>query len=485
MDSLAFLDATHLVAKIISGEISSQALLEHFIDRVEKYNPDINAIIYKTYDQARARARQADAALQRGENWGRLHGLPMTVKEAFDQVGTPSTWGTPSLKNNIAALDSVAVQRLQAEGAVIFGKTNVPIYLADFQSYNEIYGTTNNPHDLSRVPGGSSGGSAAAVAAGLSALEIGSDIGGSIRNPAHYCGVFGHKPTFGILPTRGHAPPGVLTPADIAVIGPLARSADDLRLVMEIVGGADDLQSPGWKLELPEPRQQSLADYRIAVWAEDVQAPVEREVSQRVLQVAGLVEAAGGLVDYQARPKIDAADSHELYSDLLQAAMSVGQSDRAFSENFQKRQQLAADDQSRHARVLRASTMPHRDWQILNERRSHIRWAWHQFFQDYDLVLMPPCTTVAFPHQQNPKLSERTLMVDGEQRPYFDQLFWAGLAGVAHLPATIVPTGLGQQVLPIGVQIVGPEMGDLSTIEFARMVHAEQGGFVPAQRFSE
>ena len=307
MDELAFLDAVSLAKKIKQKEISSVEMLNHYVERMEKYNPEINAIIVTQLDKARARAQAADNALAKGEDWGPLHGLPMTVKESFDIEGLPTTWGDPVNKDNIADADAVACQRLQDAGAIIFGKTNVPIHLADFQSFNDVYGTTGNPHDLDRTPGGSSGGSAAALVSGMTGLEMGSDIGGSIRNPAHYCGVFGHKPTWGVLPMRGHAMKDVLAPSDISVIGPLARSAADLRLVMDIVGGADDLHTPGWQLNLPEPTQTSLKDYKVAVWLDDELAPVDESVKERVLKVAQLVEQAGGTVDYEARPDFSAS----------------------------------------------------------------------------------------------------------------------------------------------------------------------------------
>jgi amidase len=485
MDELAFSDATTLAEKIRTREISSAELLEHYIARMEKYNPDINAIVCTRLQEARVRARQADEALASGDNWGPLHGVPMTVKESYNLTGLASTFGDPQLKDNIADQDAVACQRLQAAGAVIFGKTNVPINLADFQSYNDVYGTTNNPHDLTRGPGGSSGGSAAALAAGLTGLEMGSDIGGSIRNPAHYCGVFGHKSTWGVLPMRGHAKPGVLTPSDISVIGPLARSAEDLRLVMDIVGGADDIHSPGWKLELPVPTQKSFRDYKIAVWADDTLAPVDQAVKDRVLKVAKLVEDAGGEVDFGARPDFEAAYSHQQYSNLLHSAMSARQPDEVFEQNWQRRQALKDGDDSALAQVTIASTLFYQEWHKHNENRTHLRWAWHRFFQDFDLLLTPMCVTSAFPHDQNPKAGERTLTVNNEQRPYFEQVFWAGLTGVSYLPSTVVPTGLDHQGLPIGVQIVGREMGDLFTIEFARRVHAELGGFVPAAAYQD
>lgn len=485
MDEIAFADATALAEKIRKKEISSVELLGHYIDRMEKYNPQINAIVVTQLDKARARAKEADAALARGENWGPLHGVSMTVKESYNIEGLPTTWGNPALKDNIATSDAVACERLQDAGAVIFGKTNVPISLADFQSYNEVYGTTNNPHDLARGPGGSSGGSAAALASGMTGLEMGSDIGGSIRNPAHYCGVFGHKPTWGILPMRGHALPGVLTPSDISVIGPLARSARDLRLAVQLVGGADDLHLPGWNLALPEPTQKTLRDFRIAVWADDNLAPVDESVKARVLQVAELAEKAGALVDYGARPDFAPDYSHDQYTNLLHSAMSARQPEDVFRANVERRRQLAPDDRSALAQVTIASSLYYREWHQHNENRTHLRWAWHEFFKDFDILLTPMCSTPAFPHDQNPQMGARTLTVNNEQRPYFEQIFWAGLTGVSYLPSTIVATGLNDQGLPIGVQIVAREMGDYFSIEFARMVAEQLGGFVPPKAFED
>lgn len=485
MDELAFLDAVSLAKKIKQKEISSVEMLNHYVERMEKYNPEINAIIVTQLDKARARAQAADNALAKGEDWGPLHGLPMTVKESFDIEGLPTTWGDPVNKDNIADADAVACQRLQDAGAIIFGKTNVPIHLADFQSFNDVYGTTGNPHDLDRTPGGSSGGSAAALVSGMTGLEMGSDIGGSIRNPAHYCGVFGHKPTWGVLPMRGHAMKNVLAPSDISVIGPLARSAADLRLVMDIVGGADDLHTPGWQLNLPEPTQTSLKDYKVAVWLDDELAPVDESVKERVLKVAQLVEQAGGTVDYEARPDFSASHSHDCYTNLLHSAMSARQSDEAFDAGLKRRQKLKADDNSQLARVTRATTLYYKEWHAWNEHRTHLRWAWHRFFTDFDILLTPMCLTSAFPHDHNPKNSERMIQVNNDQVNYFDQVFWAGLTGVSFLPSTIVPTGLDKKGLPIGVQIVAREMGDNFSIEFARLVDQQLGGFVPAAAYKD
>ncbi|MDA0789609.1 MAG: amidase [Proteobacteria bacterium] len=484
MDELAFCDASTLARKIRSGECSSLGLLEHYIDRMARYNPEINAIICHRLDWARERATQADAALARGENWGPLHGVPMTVKESYNLTGLPTTWGVPAQRDNVADHDAVACERLQSAGAVIFGKTNVPISLADFQSYNEIYGTTGNPHDLSRTPGGSSGGSAAALAAGMTGLEMGSDIGGSIRNPAHYCGVFGHKPTWGILPMRGHALPGILTMSDISVIGPLARSATDLDLVLDIVGGADELHRPGWDLNLPPAQQKSLADFKVAVWLDDQRAPVDESVRKRVARVADCVAEAGGQVDYEARPEFDIDAAMAAYESLLQSVMTARQPDEVFEKALQRSVALAPDDTSALARSVRSTTLYYREWHRFNEQRTHLRWAWHRFFKHYDVLLTPMCVTSAFAHDHRP-WGEREVLVNNELRPYSEQIFWAGLSGVAYLPSTVFPTGPDEHGLPIGVHAVGPEMGDRTTIAFARMVHDELGGFVAAPRFKD
>ena len=240
-----FKSAVEMVSAIKQGRTTSVELLNLHLDRIQRYNDDINAIVAMNIDDARQRAAEADRAIEEGRDWGLLHGLPMTVKDVFEVVGMPATSGDPKLKGYIPDHNAIAVQRLIDAGAVIFGKTNVPYHASDIQSYNEIYGTTNNPWDLSRTPGGSSGGSAAALAAGLTPLELGSDIGGSVRNPAHYTGVFGHKPTIGVVPRYGHippmpgqVPPEVMPAVPLFVVGPLARSAEDF---YHVIGDQDGL----------------------------------------------------------------------------------------------------------------------------------------------------------------------------------------------------------------------------------------------------
>ena len=473
MTDYTFASATDLARLIKAREISSVELLEHYFRRVDAHNGPINAVIAQNRDEALASAKAADAALARGEDWGPLHGVPTTVKESYDVAGYNTTWGIVEMKNNLARQDALAIRRLKGAGAVIFGKTNVPLRLADFQSYNDIYGTTNNPWDKARTPGGSSGGSAAALAAGLTGLEAGSDIGGSIRNPAHFCGVFGHKPTWNLLPPRGHAMPGVLTPADISVIGPLARSARDLETALLVMAGPDEIQSRGYTLALRR-LGKPVSALRVAVWSDDPVAPVSKTVRGRVEAVAEALRDAGATVDESARPEFSSRASHTTFQFLLQATMSSRIPDADFDSLRKAVAGLADDDSSDRANTLRAQAASFRDWSRHNEARTHLRWAWHEFFNRYDILLTPIMPTSAFPHDHRP-FGQRTIDVDGVKRPYFEQVFWAGLAGVSYLPATIIPTGPDAQGLPIGVQIIGPEYGDLATIEVAQIL--EQRGF--------
>src|SRR5271163_2607520 len=260
-----FLPAWRLAELTTSGEIGCVELLDHYIARVDRLNPRINAVVVRGLERARARARSLDHS---SSNKGPLFGVPMTVKESFDVAGLPTTWGYADRTTHRAEADALAVQRLEQAGAVVFGKTNVPVALADWQSFNPVYGTTNNPWKEAHTPGGSSGGGAAACAAGFGGLELGSDIGGSIRVPAHYCGLFGHKPTWALWPPRGHSLMNAAAITDISVIGPLARSARDLALALDAIVGPDPLDSD-LVITLPAPRTSRSSELRIAVWSHE------------------------------------------------------------------------------------------------------------------------------------------------------------------------------------------------------------------------
>ena len=476
---LAFKTAAELAAMIRAKEVGSEELLDGYLRRVAEFNPKLNAIIVLDAERARERARAADAALAKGAVWGPLHGVPMTIKESYDVAGLPSTWGNPPLKDNVPGEDALAVRRLKAAGVVLFGKTNVPLNLADFQSYNDIYGVTNNPWDVERTPGGSSGGSAAALAAGLTGFESGSDIGGSIRNPAHFCGVFGHKPTWGLLPPRGHALPGVKSQTDLSVIGPLGRGAADLELGVHAMAGPDEIMGEGYTLNLREPTRGRLGDCRVACWTSHDLAPVTQEVQGRVRAVADAITGAGGQVDFDATPaEFDAGAAFDTYQTLLQAVMMSRQPDDVYKALQEDARALAPDDLSAQAQTLRRQVATYRDYAAANEARTHLRWQWREFFGRYDALIAPIMATPAFRHDHRP-FGKRTLMVDDAERPYFEQVFWAGLAILSYLPATVIPTGPGVGGLPIGVQIIGPEFGDLKTIGLAKLLEAEGFGYTP------
>lgn len=475
MADIAFKPATELVADIKAGRIGALELLEHYLARIEAHDGAINAVVVRDFERARARARQADEARARGEDWGPLHGLPMTLKESYNVEGLPTTWGLPAAKGNIAREHSVVAQRFSDAGAVIFGKTNVPTMLADWQSYNDVYGETSNPWDLTRSPGGSSGGSGAALAAGLTGLESGSDIAGSIRNPAHFNGVFGLKPTYGIIPIRGHVVADVVAPADISCVGPLARGADDLDLALDVTAGPDLLHGPGWKLDLPRDERSALSGYRAAVWADHDAAPVDASVGDQIAKLADRLAALGATVDDRARPAFDPAHSHALFQRLLFAVLAARQPEDA----MQAAKAAIAADPNHPDPMARGAATWHHEWLGLNEQRTRLRYAWREFFADYDILVCPINTTPAFKKDHHEPQSERRLTVNGSERPYLDTMFWAGLIGVSYLPSAVGPVGQTSEGLPVGLQFVAPETHDRRAINFARLVAREFGGFAP------
>jgi amidase len=479
MTDLWFRSAVELAAEIRSKRIGCRELLEIYLARLGRYNGQLNAIIATVLEKARQRANDADAALARGEVWGPLHGVPMTVKESYDVVGLPTTWGAPEFKERIASRNALAVDRLMGAGAVIFGKTNVPLMLADWQSYNAVYGATSNPWDLTRTPGGSSGGAAAALAAGLTGLEAGSDIGSSLRNPAHYCGVYAHKPTWGIVSPRGHAIDGRVAYADISVIGPMARSATDLEVALSAMAGPDEIDGHGWRIDLPRAQHERLADFRVAVLLSVPHAEVDDAVQGGVSSVADALAKAGARVSDRDRPDIDTLEVDRLFRRLLGAAMSGRQPDEAFRRNLERSKTLTAEDFSTAAQNLRAATLHHRDWLVGNEVRHKMRLRWAEFFKDYDVLICPAVTTAAFPHNHVGDPFERSLLVNGKERPIAEQLFWAGYSGLFYLPSTVAPAALTPQGLPTGVQIIGPQYGDLTCIRLARLLEREYRAFAP------
>ena len=477
MTDPAFLPATRLASLIRRRKIGCLELLDHYLARVDRFNPTLNAIVATDIPRARRRAREADRALARGERWGPLHGVPMTVKDSFHVAGLPTTWGVPARRDNIARADALSVKRLRNAGAVIFGKTNIPIWLADAQSFNDIYGTTRNPWDPERAPGGSSGGSAAALAAGLTGLEMGSDIAGSVRNPAAWCGLFAHKPTHDICPTDGHALGANRAPLDMLVIGPLARSAGDLSLLLSVIAGPDEIDAAGLRLTLPRPGKKKLEEYRVALLLDDETVPTSRQIRALHQALARFLRHNGVKVGAGARPGFDAADSHRVFDVLLRAATSGRQTDEEFAANEKERKKLAPGDDGKRARMLQGMTLPHLDWLRLDEARHRIRWKWHEFFRRYDLLLAPITVSAAMRHDPMPPY-QRSVPVDGAMQPFMNQVSLPGYANLAYLPSSVAPIGLDGEGLPVGIQIIGPQYGDLTCIHFARLLEQHYRGFV-------
>ena len=478
MTDIAFHSAKRLAGMIRRRKIGCLELLDHYIARVDRFNPALNAIIVTDIPKARRRAKAADRALAKGDIWGPLHGVPMTVKEAFDVAGLPTTWGSPAYKDNIATSNALAVDRWLAAGAVVFGKTNVPLGLADAQTFNDVYGTTNSPWDLARTPGGSSGGAAAALAAGLTGIEMGSDIASSIRNPAHFCGLFGHKPTYGICPPHGHSLNANPSPLDILDIGPLARGAEDIALGLSIMAGPDEIDAAGYRLALPPPRKKTLREFKIGILVDHPTSPVEQDVIDLLQRLADFLGKKKAKVDDRARPDIDMDDIHRTFNVLLRAATSQGQDDKEFARNLKAAQALKPDDDSFVARRLRGLTIRHREWLQLDEHRHRLRWKWHEFFQSYDLLLCPAFGKAAHPHEHTTPY-ERMLPVNGKLIPYRALTFWAGYTGLTYLPSSTAPIGFTENGFPVGVQIVGPQYGDRTCLQFARLLEQEYQEFVP------
>ncbi|MFE9763198.1 amidase [Streptomyces sp. NPDC005808] len=475
-----FQTAEEIAAALRAGEVTSTELTDEAIACIERDDKAINAICVPDFDRARAAARGADQARARGEDRPLL-GIPVTVKECYDIAGLPTTWGMPPHRNYMPAEDAVQVSRLKAAGAVVLGKTNVPLGLQDIQSFNEIYGTTNNPWDHARTSGGSSGGSAAALASGFGALSIGSDLGGSLRTPAHFCGVYAHKPTLGLAAIRGMVPPpGPALPAegDLAVVGPMARTARDLALLLDVMAGPDPLTlGMAYDLRLPPARHERLGDFRVLILDEHPLIATGSAVRAGVNRVADALVDSGARVERHSALLPDLTESAILYTHLLFSS-SVA---RFPVESYEQLQTLAAglsaDDQSLDAARLRGMLFRHCDWMEANSRREFHRHGWRQFFAEFDAVVCPITPTPAFPHDHDPDLMNRRIDIDGVEYPYFDQLVWAGLATMPGLPATAIPAGRSPEGLPVGVQLIGPMFEDRTPLRLADLLEQKIGGF--------
>lgn len=459
-DEIATWPATRLAEALRTGRVGSRELLELYLDRIERLDGELNAVVTLDADRAREAAGEADEAVARGEALGPLHGLPVTMKDAIEVEGVRSTGGATELADHVPTADAPAVARLRGAGAIVFAKTNTPRWSGDVQTFNDLFGTTNNPWDTSRSPGGSSGGPATAVACGFTSFELGTDIGGSVRIPSHCCGIFGLKPSYGVVPQRGYLDRvgGGTTDVDVNVFGPLARSAEDLELLLSVVAGPPPEQEVAWRLELPAPRHDSLDGMRIAVWIDEPAYPVDAAAAA-VLRSAVDAAADAGAHIVETKPPIDMGEQVFLFLLMVGAATAVG---------------LPEEE----AQALAGS---HLEWLRREMRRAELRDQWARWFADerVDALLCPvmPCPAIA--HQHEGTFMERTIEIDGQVRPYADLVAWTGMVGIVGLPAAVPPVGRTAAGLPVGIQVVAPLLHDRTAIRTAGLLAEVAGGYEP------
>jgi len=471
--------ASNLRAALHRREFSAQDLLGATLAAIDRHNPVLNAIVQMDAASAWRAAADSDARIRRGEARP-LEGLPVTIKDCFEVAGLVTSVGAPALQNYVPKEDASAVSRLRRAGAIVLGKTNVPLLTGDFQTYNNIYGTTKNPWNLEFSPGGSSGGAAAAIATGMSALEIGSDLAGSIRWPAHCCGVFGLKTTWNIIATYGHIPPmpdmRLERNPELLVAGPLARSAADLSLALDVLVGPRDPAMPAQLL--PPARKPSPKGLRVALWLDEPFAPIDATVADAVRKAALMLEKAGAIVEPAARPAFSFEEAWEVSAVLVHALIGIGLPEIIRERLAAKDRDFLLGDLSHRALQARGMRLASLDFLDIQARRQHLHEAWARFFEDFDVVLCPPAPSGAIRHDQRPDPHARFLEVNGTQRPYFDLMLWACLATGAGLPAAVAPVMLGEEDgLPRGVQIIAASLEDRTAIACAAMLEALGSGF--------
>jgi amidase len=449
-----YCSASQLARALKARRLSSLELVGAMIARIERLDPSINAVVVRDFERARTAARSADEALARGDQRPLL-GVPMTLKEAFNVAGLPTTWGLPGTSQIPITADAVVVERLKAAGAIILGKTNIAMMLADWQTANPLYGVTRNPWDLARTPGGSSGGGAAALAAGFTPLEFGSDLAASLRAPAAFCGVCAHKPSFGIAPTRGLAPPGapalsVNPMIDMAVVGPMARTPSDLILALDCAVGPDQHEATAWRLELPPSRHRRLRDYRVLAIDTHPRVPTSEPVRAAIQARAAELERLGVSVARQSPLLPDLGLVADIFTQLLHGV-------------------FAADGP--------AAGPSHADWIRADRTRAEIVHQMRRLFETFDIILCPSMPTVA-PTLNGSAGPPEMLESDGVSTPYQAQPLWAALANVTGGPATMIPVGFDKAGLPIGGQVMGPLLEDRTCLHFAQLMEEAFGGFV-------
>jgi amidase len=460
------------------GETTAELLLQACEQAFTEGHAIVNALPVHDYPSARILARQSDAARRRGDALGPLHGIPFSIKESFDVAGWPTTCGDPQHAGRPVDRDADVVRRLRDAGAILVGKSNVPLYLRDWQSYNALYGTTRNPRDPSRTPGGSSGGSAAAVCAGMSVFDVGSDIGSSLRNPAHYCGLFSHKTSHGLISLRGHGIGNTDEAPDINVAGPIARSSHDLEILLRVLA-ADRDHGARHGPTLAAAPDRGPRDFRVAVLPTHSYAPVDAVVSRIIEDLGRQLQNQGMRVAWNARPAIDAETLWRTYVLMLRAATSGTMSDAAYQTARERARDADPADLSYSTLQYVGATLDHRTWLKLADVRRGIAQAWADFFVDHDVLLCPAAATAAFELNENGEPWQRSVDVNGEPQPMTTQLFWAGHSGLCGLPSTMAPAGHTAGGLPVGVQIVAGRFRDLTSLRFAQWLEHHGHAFRP------
>jgi amidase len=448
-ESVATWPAVRLAAAIREGRLSSRELLETYLHRIERLNPAVNAVITLDAERALSAAAAADAALARGDELGPLHGLPFTVKDAIETLGILSTGGAPELSDHVPQRDAPAVARLKAAGAIVFGKTNAPQWSADIETFNDLFGTTGNPWNVAYTAGGSSGGSAAAVAAGLTSFDLGTDVGGSIRMPSHACGVYGLKPSFGVVPQRGYLDHvgGGTTDTDVNVFGPIARGAEDLDLLLRVLAAPPPELEAAWRVELPPCDLRGLEGLRVGAWLDDPACPIEREYHARLRAAAEALANAGAEVSH-VRPPVPFEEHVALYFRML--AKTPGPSGTAGS---------------------------HGDWLRAEEERMALRHRWAEWFTGYDLLVCPVLAMSPFPHVRGQDIRRRTITIDGTSRLMMDTVGWSLVVGIAALPSVVAPIGRTGAGMPVGMQFVAPYLQDRRAVAVAALAASALGGY--------
>ncbi len=451
--------AVSAIAALSRGEVTARELLEGCLEAIDQDNGPVNAVVHIDARGARQLADSLDREFRAGRKRGTLHGLPVTIKECFDVLGMPTTWGDPARASSFPAVSAGVAQRMIDAGAILFGKTNIPANLGDWETDNPHFGGTRNPHDLERSAGGSSGGSAAAVACGFSYADIGSDQGGSIRLPAHYCGVNGLKPTWNILPMSGHDMSGETRIPDIGVSGPIVRHAQDISLMVDALSGSEE-RGTAWRLELPGAGITTLKGLRVGVMLEHPECPVDEAYLDTLERFLARLEASGAVVDRLARPEIDLDTANDLMNLLVRAETSTRLDEEQFQENLSLAQRDAGDiDRFIHLNA-QGNAMPHRKWLQLNEERIGICRAWGEFFERQDLFLCPAAASAASPFRKASRVEKRTIPVNGVELPVLHQHFWYSFASLSYLPANSAPIGLTTDGLPCGIQVIGRKYVD-------------------------